>query len=58
MIGTNDAIDNYEMAKAPARLGQLIDAIYAELPDVLIVVWATIQSSMLASWLITRACRQ
>lgn len=38
MIGTNDAIDNYEMAKAPARLGQLIDAIYAELPDVLIVV--------------------
>jgi lysophospholipase L1-like esterase len=38
MIGTNDAIDNYEMAKAPTRLGDLIDAIYAQLPDVLIVV--------------------
>ena len=38
MIGTNDAIDNYEMAKAPARLGALIYAVYTELPDVLIVV--------------------
>jgi lysophospholipase L1-like esterase len=38
MIGTNDAIDNFEMAKASTRLGALIDAIYAELPNVLIVV--------------------
>jgi len=38
MIGTNDAIDNYDMANAPARLGALIDSIYAQLPDVLIVV--------------------
>jgi lysophospholipase L1-like esterase len=38
MIGTNDAIDNYEMANAPKRLGELIDAIYAQLPEVLIVV--------------------
>jgi lysophospholipase L1-like esterase len=38
MIGTNDAIDNYEMAKAPERLGALIDSIYLQLPDALIVV--------------------
>lgn len=38
MIGTNDAIDNYEMAQAPARLERLIDAIYAQLPNVLIAV--------------------
>ena len=38
MIGTNDAIDNYDMANAPARLGALIDSIYARLPSVLIVV--------------------
>lgn len=38
MIGTNDAIDNYDMANAPTRLGTLIDSIYAKLPNVLIVV--------------------
>jgi lysophospholipase L1-like esterase len=44
MIGTNDAIDNYDMANAPARLGTLIDSIYAELPDVLILVAQPIPS--------------
>jgi lysophospholipase L1-like esterase len=44
MIGTNDAIDNYQMATAPDRLGQLIDAIYAQLPNVLIVVAQPIPS--------------
>jgi hypothetical protein len=38
MIGTNDAIDNHDMANAPNRLGALIDSIYARLPNVLIVV--------------------
>jgi lysophospholipase L1-like esterase len=38
MIGTNDANDNYDMANAPKRLGNLIDSIYAELPNVLLVV--------------------
>jgi lysophospholipase L1-like esterase len=38
MIGTNDAIDNYQMTTAPDRLGALIDSIYAQLPNVLIVV--------------------
>jgi len=44
MIGTNDAIDNYDMANAPARLGALIDSIYAQLPNVLIVVAQPIPS--------------
>jgi lysophospholipase L1-like esterase len=38
MIGTNDAIDNHSMQSAPARLGGLLDTIYTQLPDVLIVV--------------------
>ena len=38
MIGTNDAIDNYDMANAPKRLGELIDAIYAQRPELLVVV--------------------
>jgi lysophospholipase L1-like esterase len=38
MIGTNDANDNYDMANAPKRLGNLIDGIYAQLPTVLLVV--------------------
>jgi lysophospholipase L1-like esterase len=38
MIGTNDAIDNYDMANAPTRLGALIDTIFSQLPDVLLVV--------------------
>jgi lysophospholipase L1-like esterase len=38
MIGTNDANDNYDMANAPKRLGNLIDSIYAQLPSVLLVV--------------------
>lgn len=38
MIGTNDAIDNHDMANAPKRLGNLVDTIYSQLPDVLILV--------------------
>jgi len=38
VIGTNDANDNYDMANAPKRLGNLIDSIYAQLPNVLLVV--------------------
>jgi lysophospholipase L1-like esterase len=38
MIGTNDAVDNYDMAHAPSRLGALIDSIYTQLPSVLIIV--------------------
>ena len=38
MIGTNDAIDNYDMANAPTRLGNLIDTIYEQLPNILLVV--------------------
>jgi lysophospholipase L1-like esterase len=44
MIGTNDAIDNYDMANAPTRLGTLIDTIYEQLPNVLIVVAQPIPS--------------
>jgi lysophospholipase L1-like esterase len=44
MIGTNDAIDNYDMANAPTRLGTLIDTIYDQLPNVLIVVAQPIPS--------------
>ena len=44
MIGTNDAIDNHDMANAPTRLGALIDSIYAQLPSVLIVVAKPIPS--------------
>ncbi|WP_437743794.1 SGNH/GDSL hydrolase family protein [Sorangium sp. So ce1504] len=44
MIGTNDAIDNYDMPNAPKRLGALIDSIYAQLPNVLIVVAAPVPS--------------
>ena len=44
MIGTNDAIDNYDMANAPARLGALIDSIYAQLPNVMILVAQPIPS--------------
>ncbi len=44
MIGTNDAIDDYELENAPARLGALIDSIFAKLPDVLLVVGRPIPS--------------
>lgn len=44
MIGTNDAIDDYQMQQAPARLGMLIDSIYQQLPDVLIIVAQPIPS--------------
>ena len=44
MIGTNDAIDNYQLESAPTRLGALIDSIYAQLPNVLIVVAQPIPS--------------
>ena len=38
MIGTNDAISKIDLANAPTRLGKLIDTIYAQLPNILIVV--------------------
>jgi lysophospholipase L1-like esterase len=38
MIGTNDAIDDYQMATAATRLGNLIDSIITALPNALIVV--------------------
>jgi lysophospholipase L1-like esterase len=44
MIGTNDAIDNYDMANAPARLSKLLDTIYAQLPKVFIVLAKPIPS--------------
>jgi len=44
MIGTNDAIDDYQMANAPTRLGMLIDAIFSKLPSVLLVVAEPIPS--------------
>jgi hypothetical protein len=44
MIGTNDAIDSYQLTAAPTRLGTLIDSIYAKLPDVLLVVAQPIPS--------------
>ena len=44
MIGTNDAIDDYNMASAPTRLGALIDSIFAQLPNVLLVVAQPIPS--------------
>lgn len=44
MIGTNDAIDDIDMQNAPARLGNLIDSIYDELPSVLIIVARPIPS--------------
>jgi lysophospholipase L1-like esterase len=44
MIGTNDCIDNYDLANAPTRLGSLISTIYDQLPNVLIVVAQPIPS--------------
>jgi lysophospholipase L1-like esterase len=44
MIGTNDAIDDYDMSGAPARLGALLDSIFAQLPNVLIVLGQPIPS--------------
>ena len=44
MIGTNDAIDSYDMANAPTRLKALIDSVYVLLPNVLIVVAQPIPS--------------
>jgi len=44
MIGTNDAIDNHDMTNAPTRLGTLIDTIYTQLPNVLIIVAQPIPS--------------
>ena len=44
MIGTNDAIDSYDLANAPNRLGALIDSIFAKLPNVLLVVAQIIPS--------------
>jgi lysophospholipase L1-like esterase len=44
MIGTNDCIDNADVTNAPARLGALIDSIYAQLPTVMLVVAQIIPS--------------
>ncbi|HEY5957628.1 MAG TPA: GDSL-type esterase/lipase family protein, partial [Polyangiaceae bacterium] len=44
MIGTNDAIDDHDMANAPTRLGTLIDSIYVQLPNVFVVVAQPIPS--------------
>ena len=44
MIGTNDAIDDYQMANAPTRLGNLIDSIIAALPNALVIVAQIIPS--------------
>jgi hypothetical protein len=44
MIGTNDAIDNYQLENAPTRLGALIDSIFSQLPNVLLVVAQPIPS--------------
>lgn len=44
MIGTNDAIDDYQMANAPTRLGMLIDSIFQKVPNALIVVAQPIPS--------------
>jgi len=44
MIGTNDCIDNHELATATTRLGNLIDTIYSQLPNVLIIVAQPIPS--------------
>jgi len=37
-------IDNYDMGRAPARLGALIDGIFAQLPNILLVVAQPIPS--------------
>jgi lysophospholipase L1-like esterase len=44
MIGTNDCIVKYDLTNAPKRLGDLIDTIYQQLPNVLIVVAQPIPS--------------
>jgi lysophospholipase L1-like esterase len=44
MIGTNDAIDNHDIANAPTRLGTLIDTIFTQLPNVCIIVAQPIPS--------------
>lgn len=44
MIGTNDAIDDYEMGNAPTRLGKLIDSIIGALPNALVIVAQIIPS--------------
>jgi lysophospholipase L1-like esterase len=44
MIGTNDAIDSYDLESAPTRLGELIDSIFSKLPNVLIAVGRPIPS--------------
>jgi GDSL-like Lipase/Acylhydrolase family len=38
MIGTNDMSNSVDLPNAPARLGKLIDDIFADAPDALIVV--------------------
>jgi GDSL-like Lipase/Acylhydrolase family len=38
MIGTNDMANSVDLANAPTRLGKLIDDIFADAPNVLVVV--------------------
>src|SRR5207302_6589039 len=38
MIGTNDALYNVDIGNAPKRLEALIDGIYTQLPNVLVIV--------------------
>ena len=44
-IGTNDMNQNFDVANAPTRLGQLLDRIYADKPDTTVVVAAIVPST-------------
>src|SRR5512142_3458852 len=44
-IGTNDMNQNFDVANAPARLGQLLDRIHTDLPDAVVVVAAIVPST-------------
>jgi lysophospholipase L1-like esterase len=44
-IGTNDMVQNFDIANAPARLGQLLDRIRADQPAATVIVAAIIPST-------------
>jgi lysophospholipase L1-like esterase len=44
-IGTNDMNQNFDVANAPARLGQLLDRIRADVPSAIVVVAAIVPST-------------
>jgi lysophospholipase L1-like esterase len=44
-IGTNDMNQNFDVANAPARLGQLLDHIRADVPGAIVVVAAVVPST-------------